>query len=128
MVDIQTHIGPKGGLGGLTFLCDSTGAMGEKRLGVAPGIAWSNYTTPALLQSIQDIVVELSARDQTPAIEGLPSSTTPGAAASASSGASSSQGLKAPWSCGYRCQWCERACTRKEGHSRHSCYDCRYKK
>ena len=34
-------------------------------------------------------------------------------------------GLLTPFSCGYKCKWCEAECTRREGHTHHSCYNCR---
>lgn len=104
------------------------GAMGKKLIDTAPGISWSQYSTGALLQSIQDIVVELSARDQSV----VQPEREPGIGAeSASAGTSSSTAapvLKEPWSCGYRCQWCEQPCKRKEGHSNHSCYEHRHRR
>ena len=36
--------------------------------------------------------------------------------------------LKKPWTCGYTCRWCESACSRKEGHTYHSCYDHRHRR
>ncbi len=32
--------------------------------------------------------------------------------------------LREPFRCGHRCNWCERECTRREGHRHHS-YCCR---
>lgn len=39
-----------------------------------------------------------------------------------------SRPLLTPWSCGYSCRWCSQACTRKEGHSHHSCYEHRHRR
>ena len=39
-----------------------------------------------------------------------------------------SRPLLEPWSCGYRCRWCQSACTRAEGHYRHSCYEHRHRR
>ena len=36
--------------------------------------------------------------------------------------------LKEPWSCGFKCKWCESACTRHEGHKNHSCYEHRHRR
>ena len=36
--------------------------------------------------------------------------------------------LKEPWSCGFRCKWCKCACTRREGHTHHSCYEHRHRR
>ena len=42
-----------------------------------------------------------------------------------SSSASPATGLRVPYSCGFKCKWCEAACTRRVGHTHHSCYYCR---
>ncbi len=39
--------------------------------------------------------------------------------------AGSSAALLEPFRCGYKCKWCERECTKREGHRYHSCYQCR---
>ena len=39
-----------------------------------------------------------------------------------------SRPLRTPWTCGYTCRWCSQACTRKEGHCNHSCYEHRHRR
>lgn len=105
--------------------CFFVGAMGDK-LDNPPRVGWTNYTTGALLQTVQEILVELSARDQgvvQPNPE--PGTTSEGAPGPATA---SAPVLQEPWSRGFRCKWCERPCTRNGGHVRHSCYYCRHRR
>ena len=115
----------KWGVGGLFTILFCSSAMGDRRCGEPPCIAWNSYSDSALLKTVQSITEVLQQRlDQ-------PSSTTVNRDLSAASGGAtghqpsgaSDQGLIRPWSCGYTCRWCASACTRKEGHSFHSCYE-----
>lgn len=45
-----------------------------------------------------------------------------------SSGSTGIRQLKEPWSCGFKCRWCDSAWTRQEGHKHHSCYDHRHRR
>ena len=47
--------------------------------------------------------------------------------ASSGSGKGAGKALIEPWTCGHRCCFWEQACTRSEGHSHHSCWNCRHK-
>lgn len=99
-------------------------AMGEKRLcGDSPCIAWDSYSSGALLKTVQEITAVLQNRvdPQLPSHTVSVEASTSGAASTG--GATNDQGLLKPWSCGYTCRWCDAACTRKQGHNFHSCYE-----
>ena len=105
-------------------------AMGDRRCGEPPCIAWNSYSDSALLKTVQSITEVLQQR------LGQPSSTTVASDLPVSSGTTaggqpsggSDQGLIKPWACVFTCRWCESACTRKEGHSFHSCYEHRHRR
>ena len=100
-------------------------AMGDRCCDLPPCIAWQSYSNSALLQTVQEITSVLQERLSAPATS-RPETGTSGAQGSA--GSINEQGLVRPWSCGFTCRWCASACTRKEGHTYHSCYEHRHRR
>ena len=88
----------------------SFGAMGDRPQG-PPRLQWDAYSTAALLETIGHILAVLVARNQE-----LPTgeSVLPGtSSASSSSRKGACKALIGPWTCGYRCRFCEQACARR---------------
>lgn len=118
------HVLAQGWAGWVSTQFVLRGAMGDS----VSGVDWSKLTTGELLQTIQDIVVELSIRDQNWEQVEPQASTSTGSTSAQPVAAEPKPKLLEPWTCGYRCKWCERPCTRDQGHTRHSCWYCRHER
>ena len=125
-------LGSRVGRGGLLQSFFSL-AMGDKGPGqnCPPGIYWASYSTPPLLETIQRILIVLSERaaevaDSDWQVEA--GSTAASSQAPIPPRGNSGGALLEPWTCGFRCKHCQNRCTRREGHSNHSCWDCRHKR
>ena len=121
----------RGGRVGLHLARSFSMSHGEKPVSSqAPGIAWSSYTTGALLETIQQITDTLKKREELSGSSG--SSVWDLAGDSGAAGAQqpeyNSQDLRKPWTCGYSCRWCDEPCQRKEGHTYHSCFEHRHRR
>lgn len=87
----------------------------------------SQVSTSNLLRWIQLILSELTVRFAETAAPDQPSS--PRIPESQGSWeVPSSPGLRSLWRCGFHCRWCDRPCTRAEGHKHHSCYEHRHRR
>ena len=123
-----------GGLGWVPHGFVPSLAMGERRCSTPPSISWTSYSNTALLQTIQQITVTLQQREHsgesaTPAASSEGYSVQPPLTGTAGTSAEvGGQPLQKPWSCGFTCRWCQAACTRREGHSFHSCYEHRHRR
>ena len=104
---------------------------GERRVSsVPPGIAWSCYTSSALLDTIKEITEELRRREEVSTSSASGSWETVGAegVTNAQEQGQNAQGLKSPWTCGFHCRFCTQPCSRREGHTFHSCYEHRHRR
>ena len=125
---------------GSPFRIAATCAMGDRDRAFILNFDWATLDTPTLAGIFQLIWTVLRQR----LIFGTPTARTDSAPSetswdlpTSSSNLIQEEGLEAgannrpllePWSCGYRCRWCQRACTRAEGHTRHSCYEHRHRR
>ena len=105
-------------------------AMGDRghRGDSPPCISWQSYSSGALLQTVQDITKVLQQRLDTPVNVWDSAAGGKGATTEPAASSSTAQGLTRPWTCGFACRWCDNACTRKEGHNNHSCYEHRHRR
>ena len=102
-------------------------AMGDRTCNSPPPcISWTSYSNEALLKTLQEITGVLQQRLSDPATSSAEQSAQ-GVPAGATTGGGG-QGLVKPRACGFTCRWCDSACTRKEGHSFHSCYEHRHRR
>ena len=92
-------------------------------------INFSKLSDLEIVEIINSASAELHKR-----LQGVPQSPRAGSTGSFervgySPGEPSEQsGLKKPWTCGFECRWCKAACTRKEGHKNHSCFEHRHRR
>ena len=111
--------------------------MGD-RCNQKPAIAWTAYETSVLLEVVGAILAVIADRVAGSPVPGISSTSAAGSGSSFVASSSSQapepvvepppQGLRAPWTCGFHCKYCTNPCTRKEGHSNHSCWWCRHKR
>ena len=87
---------------------------------------WASLSTEDLLSIFDAIWATLKKRlgNGNPAASSMPdASSTSSFCVVEDAEQQSRPPLRTPWSCGFRCRWCEEACTRAEGHKHHSCFE-----
>ena len=117
---------------GTLFCAFQFSAMGDTgytgRCNSPPAISWQSYSSGALLQTVQEITKVLQQFLEVPASSWDTATDSRAAASAPGPAPGTAPGLTRPWTCGFACRWCDQACTRKEGHNNHSCYEHRHRR
>ena len=121
--------GLQGGRGGFPLVVDLfQRAMGSRRV---LDTDWNSLGTETLALILSAVWAVLRSRltgggeigDSVP-----PPAPSPSFVRGRRAPQSSGSGLRSPFTCDFHCMFCESRCTRREGHTYHSCFEHRHRR